>query len=681
MNVSKSVASNFPDFRDFDVEPPPTDCYPPRMTQTADLTSHTPTAAVAPDPDKTGAASNDTPKPRRSLASLRMIWDRARRYPAQIAAAATALLIAASATMMLPIGFMSIIDAGFGSGGAGAAKAMTGTTPGAAILTDTINRIVPALFGGAPGDIGPYFRFLFVVIMVLACATAVRFYFVSWLGERVVADVRMDVQANMLRMHPSFFEENRPSEIASRMTSDTAIIEQIVGTTVSVALRNIVMAILGTGLLILLAPKLTLIVLLGIVVVVVPIMLLGRRLEKLSRSSQDRVADVGAMTSEVLGAMKIVQAFGQEPREQQRFASAVTASFATARQRIRLRAVMTAVVMALIFGAITLMMWYGAEAVRAGEITGGTIAAFVMTGVLIAGAFGALTEVLGDLVRGAGAASRLSELMREEPAIAAPAQPVAMPVPPRGEIRFDHVTFRYPTRPEVSALEDFSLTIAPRETVAVVGPSGAGKSTLFQLLQRFYDPEGGSVSIDGVRIDQADPAEVRRRTAMVPQETVIFAASARDNLRYGAWDADDAAIWRAAEAANAADFLRALPEGLDTFMGEGGARLSGGQRQRLAIARALLRDAPILLLDEATSALDAESERLVQDALGKLMQDRTTLVIAHRLATIREATRIIVMDKGRIVESGTHDTLVERDGLYARLARLQFQDGGLNDRD
>ena len=458
------------------------------------------------------------------------------------------------------------------------------------------------------------------------------------------------------------------------MTSDTTIIEQVVGTTVSVALRNTVIGIGGIAYLFTLSPKLTGGILLGIPVIIMPIVLLGRRLQNVARSSQDRVADIGATTSEQLGAMKIVQAFGQEEREAARFESAVEATFATAKRRIRLRAIMTAIVIGLLFGAITTLLWYGAEGVAAGTITGGTIAAFVLTGGLVAGAFGALTEVYGDLLRAAGAAERLSELLNAEPGIAPPAQPRAFPQPPRGTLEFAHVEFHYPTRPDAPALHDFKLAIQPRETVAIVGPSGAGKSTLFQLAERFYDPQAGHILLDGVPLTDADPADIRARIAMVPQETVIFAASARDNLRYGNWDATDDELWDAARAANAEEFLRKLPDGLDTFMGEGGARLSGGQRQRVAIARALLRRAPLLLLDEATSALDAESEKLVQDALETLMHDRTTIVIAHRLATVRAADRIIVMDDGRIVEEGKHDALVAADGLYARLARLQFQD-------
>jgi ATP-binding cassette subfamily B protein len=394
----------------------------------------------------------------------------------------------------------------------------------------------------------------------------------------------------------------------------------------------------------------------------------------ISRTSQDRIAVVGAQVTEVLSAMKIVQGFNQERRESLRFREAVEATFDTAKKRILLRAFMTAMFIIVVFGALTALMWDGALSVADGSMTGGTIAALVTLGVMVAGAFGALSDVYGSLLQGAGAAERLNELLKAQPDIAPPERPQPLPEPPRGSLAFDHVTFRYPTRPQVAAIMDFSLTVEPGETVAIVGPSGAGKSTIFQLAERFYDPQLGTVRLDGVPLTSADPADIRRRMALVPQEGTLFAASARDNLRYGAWDASEEAIWDAARAANAEEFIKALPEGLDTFLGEGGARLSGGQRQRVAIARALLRDAPILLLDEATSALDAESERLVQEALERLMKDRTTLVIAHRLATVRAADRIVVMDEGRIVEQGTHAQLQAGSGLYARLAALQFQD-------
>src|SRR3954454_1178898 len=579
----------------------------------------------------------------RSLRSLRMIWGFASRYPGHIAIAALALLVAAAATSGVPYAFKLIIDKGFAAG------------------SDT-------------GDIARWFEYLLLLVGVMALATSVRYYFVSWLGERTVADIRLAVHRNLLRLSPGFFEENRPAEITSRITVDTTIIEQVVGTTVSVALRNTVMGLACVGILFALAPKLAALMLLGVPLVVGPIVFLGRKVRQVSIRSQDRIADVGTVTSEVLGAMKIVQAFNQQGRETSRFTDAVERVFATAKRRILLRALMTAIVIFLLFSAITWIIWQGAVEVAAGRMSGGTIAAFVLYGGLLAGAFGNLSEVYGDLLRAAGASERLAQLLDAEPDIRAPAKPKNLPQPPRGELAFDNVTFHYPTRRDTSALNEFNLTVQHRERLAVVGPSGAGKTTLFQLAERFYDPQSGRVLLDGVDLRDADPADVRQRIAMVPQETIMFAASARDNLRYGNWDASEDELWQAARDANAEDFLRALPEGLDTFMGEGGARLSSGQRQRIAIARALLRDAPLLLLDEATSALDAESERLVQDALDHLMADRTTIVIAHRLATVRAADRIVVMDQGRIVEEGTHSTLTRRGGLYERLARLQFED-------
>ena len=585
-----------------------------------------------------------TPRePRRRLGNLATVWRYATRYPLQIVAALVALAIAAGATLFIPYTFKQVVDNGFAA-------------------------------GADAERIAPYFEGLIGVVVVLALATAVRFYFVSWLGERTVADIRADVHRNLLRLAPRYFEENRPSEIASRLTADTAIIEQVVGSTVSIALRNVVIGAGGVIYLFALAPKLAGALLIGIPLLILPIVLLGRKIRDYSKDSQDRLADIGSMAVETLGAMKIVQAFGQERREADRFQEAVGRGFASARRRFLLRAIMTAIAIGLLFGGVTWIMWVAVQDVATGRFSGGSLTAFVLTAGIVTGSFGALTEVWGDLLRASGAAARLAELLAEQPEIAPPPNPVVLPEPARGALRFDSVHFHYPTRRETAALNGFTLDVKPGETVAVVGPSGAGKTTLFQLAQRFYDPDAGRVLIDGVPLTDADPAAVRARIAMVPQETVIFGASARDNLRYGRWDAGDDELWAAAEAANAADFLRALPDRLDTFLGEGGARLSGGQRQRVTIARALLRDAPILLLDEATSALDAESEQLVQQALERLMANRTTLVIAHRLATVRAAERIVVMNEGRIVEEGSHAQLMARPGLYARLANLQFSE-------
>ncbi|WP_374388807.1 ABC transporter transmembrane domain-containing protein [Sandaracinobacter sp.] len=595
--------------------------------------------SAPPPPARTDSRSIEAP-PSRKLTNLGLLWGYARHYPAQITAAFVALVVAASATLAIPQGLKLVVDKGFGA--------------------------------GAGAEIAPYFMGMLAIVLVMGLATATRFYFVSWMGERVVADLRRDVQAHLVRLDPAFFELNRPSEIASRLTADTSVIDQVVATSVSVALRNLFMGVGGILYLFWLSPKLTALMLVVIPVVILPIVIMGRKVRTLSQKSQDRVADVGTIVSEVLRAIKVVQAFGAEERETRRFAAAAEAAFATAKRRITLRSVMTAIVITLVFGAITLVLWEGARDVIAGRMSGGTITAFVLAAALVAGAFGALTEVYGDFLRAAGASARLRELLAERPAITRPANPALMPEPPQGRLLFDRVSFRYPSRPEMAALNHFSLDIRPGERVAVVGPSGAGKTTLFQLVQRFYDPAEGRLLMDGIDLRLADPAEIRARIAIVPQEAVVFMGSARENILYGRPGASEADIWAAAEAANAATFLRALPKGLDTELGEGGAQLSGGQRQRIAIARALLKDAPILLLDEATSALDAESEAAVQEALEHLMEGRTSLVIAHRLATVRDADRIVVMDQGEIVEIGRHEELVAAEGLYARLASLQF---------
>jgi ATP-binding cassette subfamily B protein len=578
--------------------------------------------------------------PSRRLSSLSLLWGYAKAYPAQLVAALLALMVAAGATLAIPRGLGLVVDKGFGA--------------------------------GAGADIAPYFLGLLAIVLVMGIATAFRFYYVSWIGERVVADLRQDVQAHMLRLDPGFFELNRPSEIASRLTADTTIIDQVVATSASVALRNLFMGVGGVVYLFTLSPKLTGLMLFVIPLVILPIVFMGRKVRTLSQASQDRVADVGSLISEVLRAIKVVQAFGAEGREAARFARTAEAVFQAALRRIRVRAAMTAIVITLVFGAITLVLWEGANDVLAGRISGGDITAFVLAAALVAGAFGALTEVYGDFMRAAGASQRMRDLLAEQPGITAPPRPVALPMPPEGRLQFERVGFRYPSRPDMPAVKGFDLAVRPGERIAIVGPSGAGKSTLFQLVQRFYDPEAGRILMDGVDLRDADPAEVRARIAVVPQEAVVFMGSARSNILYGRPDASEADVWRAAEAANAAEFLRALPQGLDSDMGEGGTRLSGGQRQRIAIARALLKDAPILLLDEATSALDAESEAAVQEALEHLMEGRTSLVIAHRLATVRDADRIVVMDEGVVVEVGRHEELVAGGGLYARLASLQF---------
>lgn len=597
----------------------------------------TETSAALPDP---GPDPGERTRP--PFSSLGLLWTHARDYPWHIVAAGVALVVAALATLAIPQGLKLVVDQGFGA--------------------------------NSDADIAPYFRALLGIVTVLAVASALRFYFVSWMGERVVADLRKETQAHLLGLDPAWFELNRPSEIASRLTADTVIVENLVSTTISVALRNAFTCIGGLIYLALLSPKLTALMLLVIPLVVVPIVLMGKRVRNLSRASQDRVADIGSATAEVLGAIRIVKAFGAERREAARFAGIADATFDVARRRVMVRALMTALVILLAFGTITLVLWEGARDVIAGTMSGGDITAFVFASALVAGAFGALAEVYGEFMRAAGASSRIRDLLAARPAIRPPADPQPLPEPAMGHVVFDQVDFHYPTRPEVAAISHFSLDIRPGERIAIVGPSGAGKTTLFQLLQRFHDPVRGRILMDGVDLRAADPAEIRRRIAVVPQEPVIFAATARANILYGRPDADDAAIRAAAEAANAAGFLAELPQGLDTELGEGGSRLSGGQRQRLAIARALLKDAPVLLLDEATSALDTTSERLIQDALARLSQGRTTLTIAHRLSTVRDADRIIVMEHGRIVETGPHDELIAAGGLYATLARLQFED-------
>jgi len=517
-----------------------------------------------------------------------------------------------------------------------------------------------------------YFLALLGIVAVLAFATFARFYMVSWIGERVVADVRQEVYNHVIKLSPAFFEVTPTGEILSRLTTDTTLIQTVIGTSVSVALRNILIFAGGSVLLAITSPKLAAMVGLVVPLVVLPIVIFGRKVRKLSRESQDRVADVGAMAGESIDAVRTVQAFGHEDHDRRTFATATESAFAIAVKRVRARGWLTAVVILLIFGAVDGVLWIGAKDVTAGVMSGGQLAAFVYYAIMTAASVGALSEVWGDLQRAAGATGRLSELLATDPIISAPDNAVDLPLPAEGAIKFDDVTFHYPARPTISALDNFSLEISPGETVAIVGPSGAGKSTAFQLLLRFYDPESGRVTLDGVALPDARPEDVRARIGLVAQDPVIFAGDVWDNIRYGRPEASDEEVRAAADAAQVSEFADRLPDGFKTHLGQRGVRLSGGQRQRLAIARAILRNPAVLLLDEATSALDAESERLVQAALDGLMEGRTTLIIAHRLATVLKADRIVVIDNGRIEAIGRHEELMAEGGLYAHLAELQF---------
>jgi len=577
---------------------------------------------------------------RKDLGQLRFLAHFLAPHKLVLAAAIAALIIAAGAMLGMGQALRELVDKGF--------------SPQNADFVDS------------------YFIALMGVVAVLAVATFSRFFLVSWLGERVVADLRTAVYSHVITLSPAFFELNRSGEIASRLTADTTLIQTVVGSTASIALRNFLMLIGGVILLVISSAKLSLFVAFTIPAVVVPLIFFGRQVRNLSRASQDRIADVGAMATESFSATQTIQAFNHEDLDQAHFASVSESAFVTAIRRIKARAYLTGMVILFAFGAIDLVLWSGAKDVIAGQMSGGELAAFVFYAVIVAGAVGALRESYGDFQRAAGAAGRMMELLSIIPEISPPKQPVTLPEPPMGSVKIENITFHYPTRPNDAVLSDLSIEVAPGETVAVVGPSGAGKSTVFQLLLRFYDPQRGSITVDGVDIRAADPANVRARIGVVPQDTMIFADTARENIRYSKPDATNDEVMEAVRAAAAEDFLLATPEGLDTQLGERGVRLSGGQRQRIAIARAILKNPPILLLDEATSALDAESEQLVQRALERLMKNRTTIVIAHRLATVLKADRILVIDGGRLVASGTHQELMKRGGLYARLADLQF---------
>ena len=561
-------------------------------------------------------------------------------YRQRVIIAAIALVLAAGAMLAVGQGLRTVIDKGFSAGDPA-----------------WLDRSLAAMFG---------------VIVLLAVATYLRFYNVSWLGERVTADIRRRVFDHLLSLPPAWFEAGRTGEVISRLTSDTTQIENVVGSSLSIALRNALLLMGGLVMLFTTSIKLTLLTLAGVPLVVTPIVVFGRKVRRLARESQDRVAELGNRIDETIHEIRIVQAYGHEDADRQDFGRRVEDSFATARQRVASRAKLVAAVLLLVFGAIAFILWVGGHDVLAGRLSAGELSAFVFYAAIVAGSIGALSEVWGELQRAAGATERLMEILATAPAIQAPANPRPFPMPARGAIAVDGVRFHYPSRPDTPALDDFSLAVQPGETVALVGPSGSGKSTVFQLLLRFYDPEAGQLSIDGVPLAEADPLALRRHIALVSQEAVIFAASVADNVRYARPEASFDEVQAACRAAFADEFIADLPQGYDTDLGERGVRLSGGQRQRIAIARAILANRPVLLLDEATSALDAESERMVQQALDGLMRQRTTVVIAHRLATVQKADRIVVMDGGRIVQQGSHADLIAADGLYARLARLQF---------
>jgi ATP-binding cassette subfamily B protein len=585
-------------------------------------------------------AATDTPRPSRRLGALRGLWPFLKPHRALAIGWLVFLGLSSGASLTLPLAFRHIIDKGFGHASQAA-----------------INETFIALFG---------------VALVLAVATAARYFCITLLGERALASLRQTLYAQVIRLDVAFFERSRVGELLSRLSADTEVVQALIGSGVSVALRSVVMLLGASAMMVWTAPSLAGLTALVIPAVMLPILVFGRRVQKLSRASQDRLADAAAIANETLNASTAVKAYARENIESTRYSHAILRALATARRRIGMRALLTMAVIVLVFGAITLVLWAGARHVLTGTLDPGVLGQFVLYAVFAAGSVAGLSEVWGDVLRAAGAMERLGELLDERPEIVAPAQPLALPRPISGALRFDGVSFHYPSRPDAPALHDFTLDVRPGETVALVGPSGAGKSTVFSLLLRFYDPQGGRISIDGIDLRAVTLDDLRGAIALVPQETVIFSGSAADNIRFGRDGASDEEVHDAARAAEAHDFISALHDGYQAEMGERGVRLSGGQRQRIAIARAILRDAPLLLLDEATSALDAQSEAAIQQALERLEKGRTTLVIAHRLATVQRADRIVVLDGGRIVAQGTHESLLAEGGLYAELARLQF---------
>ncbi|RWC87857.1 MAG: ATP-binding cassette domain-containing protein [Mesorhizobium sp.] len=589
------------------------------------------------------AQSSSADERRRSLKPLRRLFPYITGYRTLVVGALISLVIAAATTLALPLAVRRMIDHGFSS--------------------------------SSTSFIAEYFAALVAMAAVLAAASAGRYYFVITLGERVVADIRRDVFAHVTTLSPAFFDTAQSGEIVSRLAADTTQVKSAVGATASVALRNVILGLGALAMMVVTSPKLSGLVIAAIPVIVLPLVAFGRSVRRKSRQAQDTLADATAYASEQIGAVRTLQAFTNETLVTGRFSGAVEAAFEAARASIFARSFLTFFAIFTIFSSVVAVLWFGSRDVLDGNLSPGTLGQFLLYSVFAAGALGALSEVWGELAQAAGAAERLTEILAETPAIQPPADPKPLPAAAKGAIIFDDVSFSYPARPDRAAVHGLSFSVKPGETVAIVGPSGAGKSTVFSLILRFYDPETGKILIDGVDVREADPVSVRERIAIVPQDVTIFAASARDNIGFGRPGASEAEIETAAKDALADEFILKLEHGYDSPVGERGVTLSGGQRQRVAIARAILRDAPILLLDEATSALDAESETLVQTALERLMQGRTTIVIAHRLATVLKADRILVMDGGRIVEEGTHQSLVAKGGIYARLAKLQFETG------